>query len=85
MTTKSFMKEYDLTKTNLSEIEKEIESKCNDYLFSQNTIKCMSNTQCENKYIVNVVYEKRIKWIEVLIALIIFGYLIYYLVKIAQM
>lgn len=70
MTTRTFIREYDLTKISFSEIAQDIESKCNDHLFSQNSIKCMSNTQYENKYIVNVVYEYRIKWKEILIVLI---------------
>ena len=79
MTTKSFIKEYDLTKSSYSEITNDIESKCNDHLFSQNRIKCMSNTQYENKYIVNVVYEYRIKWKEILIVLIFIFILLYFL------
>lgn len=70
MTTRTFIREYDLTKTSFSEIAQDIESKCNDHLFSQNSIKCMSNTQFE-KYIVNVVYEYRIKWKELIICILV--------------
>lgn len=80
MTTRTFMKEYDLNRTSFSQIAKEIEANCNDHLFSQNKIKCMSNTQYENKYIVNVVYEYRIKWKELIIFILILlaFYLIYF-------
>ena len=80
MKTFCYIKKYDLKNTLLPEIEEDIESKCNNTFLTYRGIKCMSNTQNEDEYIINVVYQYQFKWLKffmlvLIISLLIFGLL----------
>ena len=80
MKTYCYIKKYDLKNTLLAEIEEDIESRCNNTFLSCRSITCMSNTQIEDEYIINVVYQYQFKWLKFfmlifIISLFIFGML----------
>ncbi|MDE6242321.1 MAG: hypothetical protein K2M08_07890 [Anaeroplasmataceae bacterium] len=78
LSTKCKILKFDLQNTDKEEIQEKIEEYCENRLFYSKTVKAIStNIKNENDYIVNVIYETKLKWAEIFLFIIVYGSIIY--------